>query len=170
MQTTSNGYSAAQLRAAKCKRRKVNANIENASLPMIESMSFDPRKHANTLSLSNSVSPIGENNNIRWYRNNLYENNISADTMTPTTITTLSSANPNSVITCDIERENACEALRKKVIKRLIDVTSPTSEVKQNLFQKRITNDEHIKTIVEMSVEIESNAEDTKKMLMNNCL
>ena len=137
---------------------------------MIENMSFDARKHANTLSSSIVVSPIGENNNSRWYRNKLYENDICEDITTPTTITTLSSANPKSVITCDIERESACESLRKMVIKRLIDVTSPTSEVKKNLFHKLITNDEHIKTIVEMSVEMESNVEDTKKMLMNNCL
>ena len=51
----------------------------------------------------------------------------------------------------------------KKVIKRLIDVTSPTSEAKQNLFKQLIDNKENTRMVIEMLVEMQSSVNDTKK-------
>ena len=69
----------------------------------------------------------------------------------------------------DIERSNAVDALRKRVIKRLIDVTSPSTIPKQNMFRKLARDQDDTRVIVEMAVEMEASVEDTTKMLMNNC-
>lgn len=55
-------------------------------------------------------------------------------------ISTSPLVNLKSVISNVTERESAVDTVRKKVIKRLIDVTSPTSDMKQQLFQKLIDN------------------------------
>ena len=66
LKTTSNGYSTAQLRDQKCKRRKVDKNVALATMPFVETMSFD-RRHPAVTPSSNIVSTIGRNNNSRWW-------------------------------------------------------------------------------------------------------
>ena len=149
LQDTLNGLSAAQLRRKRIKRRKINENKEMAALPISNSNEFDERQHAMTISSSqatNIVSPIGSNTNNRWFRGGLHENNENDDDVNLSMITAPSmSSNLKSVISNDNERSDAVDCLRKKVIKRLIDVTSPTSESKQNMLK----NWHRIKMILE---------------------
>ena len=122
------------------------------------------------VSSSNLVSPIVNNKNERWNRNNLqYKSYVEEDNNL--SIITLNSNNSNlkSVISNDQERSNAVDALGKRVIKRLIDVTSPSTESKQNMFRKLARDQEDTCVIVEMAVEMEASVDDTTKMLINNC-
>ena len=115
-------------------------------------------------------APIGDNTNFRWYNNDLVNTDNNNAAIVPSNISISSTANFKSVISNVNERESAVDTLRKKVIKRLIDVTSFTSDMKQKLFRKLIDNKNDTRTIIEMSVEMESSIEDTKRMLFNNCL
>ena len=145
-----------------------------AALPISNSNEFDERQHAMTISSSqatNIVSPIGCNTNNRWFRGNLHENNENDDDVNLSMITAPSmSSNLKSVISNDNERSDAVDCLRKKVIKRLIDVTSPTSESKQKMFKKLAQNQDDTRVVIEMAIEMEASVGDTTKMLMNNCL
>ena len=165
---TKEGYSAAQLRAQKVKRRKVNRDRAMAALPIITQDSFDESEHALTIT-SNAATPVGTNNNSRWFRNGLEHQTKIEDATNASTITSSSVACLKSVISCDTERKSAVDLLRKKLMKRLIDVSSPTSEMKQNLFRKLIANEANTRTVIEMAIEMESSIDDTKMMLMNNC-
>ena len=165
---TKEGYSAAQLRAQKVKRRKVNRDRAMAALPIITQDSFDESEHALTIT-SNAATPVGTNNNSRWFRNGLEHQTKIEDATNASTITSSSVACLKSVISCDTERKSAVDSLRKKLIKRLIGVSSPTSEMKQNLFWKLIANEGNTRTVIEMAIEMESSIDDTKLMLMNNC-
>ena len=174
LQHSSNGMSAAQLRKQKVNRRKINDNIATAHMPLVQYNNFNEHQHAMICSSGKMVTPtpapIGEHTNFRWYNNSLCKTEDTVEAIVPSNISISSKANLKSVISNVTERESAVEILRKKVIKRLIDVTSPTSTKKQKLFQKLNNNQSDIKTIIEMSVEMESSIEDTKRMLFNNCL
>ena len=115
--------------------------------------------------------PIGTNDNSRYYRNRLYENK-DVDTLDNIVSTTSTSSlgNQNSVISSETVKTAAIDALRKKVIKRLIDISSPTNHKKQKLFQQLVKNEDNTRIIIEMSVEMGSSVDDTKMMLMNNCV
>ena len=122
------------------------------------------------VSSSNLVPPIGDNKNERWYRNNLQHKSYVEENNNILVITSNSNtSNLKSVISNDQERSNAFDALRKRVIKRLIDITSPSTESKQNMFRKLARDQDNTRLIVEMAVEMEASVEDTTKMLMNNC-
>ena len=164
--------SAAELQKQKIKRRKVNDNIATAHMPLVEINDFNENQHAMTCSSSKMITPapIGVNSNFRWYNNDLATTDTNNTAIVPSNISISSTANLKSVISNVTERESAVDTLRKRVIKRLIDVTSPTSEIKQKLFRKLIDNKNDTRTIIEMSVEMESSIEDTKRMLFNNCL
>lgn len=101
----------------------------------------------------------------------MYENK-DADTLDNIFSTTLTSSlgNQNSVISSETVKTAAIDALRKKVIKRLIDISSPTNQKKQNLFQQLVKNEDNTRIIIEMSVEMGSSVDDTKMMLMNDCV
>ena len=119
---------------------------------------------------SNVVSPIINNNDSRWYRNNLQYKSYAEEDNNLSIVTSSSNvSNLKSVISNDNERSNAVDALRKRVIKRLIDVTSPSTESKQNMFRKLARDEEDTRVIVEMAIEMEASVDDTTKMLMNNC-
>ena len=141
--------------------------IATAALPMIEKKEFNEVQHTITCS-DNIVSPIGENTNCWWYNNDLHKNEDVVPYKTSSTISSFSRDNIKSVISSDNEREQSIQVLRKRLIKCLIDVTSPTSEMKQSLFRKLIANNEDTNTIIEMSIDMESSIEDTTCMLMNN--
>ena len=119
LKSTSNGFSAAQLRNQKIKRRRIDKSKATAALPLIEKQEFDHSQHAMTVGSSNLVSPIGENNNERWFRGNLYQNNEIVDYNNVSTISSTSSANLKSVISSDTERKQAVESLQKKVIQKI---------------------------------------------------
>ena len=170
IQDTIEGRSAAQLRRQKVKRRKIDPNKECAALPIMGSQDFDENHHAMVVSSSNLVSPIGDNKNERWYRNKLQHKSYAEEDNNISIITSnTNNSNLKSVISNDIERSNAVDALRKRVIKRLIDVTSPSTIPKQNMFRKLARDQDDTRVIVEMAVEMEASVEDTTKMLMDNC-
>jgi len=83
---------------------------------------------------STIVSPIGTNDNSHWYRNRMYENSEEALDNLVSTISLSSAASQDSVISGEAQKTSAIDALRKKVIKRLINISSPTSKHKHNLF------------------------------------
>ena len=145
-----------------------------AALPITSSNEFNERQHAMTISSSpnpNIVSPIGSNTNHCWFCGGLHDNHENDDDVNFSMITAPSmSSNLKSVISNNTERSNAVDCLRKKVIKRLIDVTSPTSESKKNMFKKLAQNKDDTRVVIEMAVEMEASVGDTTKMLMNNCL
>ena len=168
LELSANGMSAAQLRASKIKRRKVNRDVAMAAHPLKEKSSFDVCSHAIAVSANiESALPIGTNNNSRWNRGDLYRDTKIDDSNNMSTITTSTTANLKSVIGDDVERDHAVEALRKKVMKRLIDVTSPPCTSKATLFRNLMKKTEQTSTIIEMAIEMESSIDDTKKMLMN---
>ena len=74
------------------------------------------------------------------------------------------------MVGCDDDQKADVDALRKKVIKRLIDISSPTNEYKKILFQQFVVNKENTRVIIELSVEMGLSVDGTKMMLMNNCL
>ena len=97
---------------------------------------------------SNVVSPIINNNDGRWYRNNLQYKSYAEEENNLSIVTSNSNvSNLKSVISNDNERSNDVDALRKKVIKRLIDVTSPSTESKQNMFRKLARDQEDTRVI-----------------------
>ena len=55
-------------------------------------------------------------------------------------------------------------------MKRLLEVSSPPSAVKILCFNKMVTHDPAENTIIKMAVEMKSDVEDTKRMLLNKYL
>jgi len=53
---------------------------------------------------------------------------------------------------------------------QLIDISSPTSPEKQKLFENLVQQKDNTRVILEMAIEMGSSVDDTKKMLMNNCI
>ena len=96
----------------------------------------------------------GPNLNHRWYRNKLTDEPIATED------------DANSEASCvSVQSQN----MRKLVMKRLLDITiSPTSVKKRKCFKKMVENDEHAKTIIDLSIEMGSSMEETKNMLLNN--
>ena len=60
--------------------------------------------------------------------------------------------------------------LKKAVMKILIEVSSPSSAAKILVFNKMVTHDLAAKVIIKMDVEMHSNVEDAKCMILNNYL
>ena len=159
LSTATNGSSIAQLRKQRRKTRQPNIYESMAALPACSEMQ----------AIANIITPCGKNNNSRKYRNQLHHGlNDSQCDNELSTIT--ESSNLKSVISNEDDRQQVVNALRKKVMKRLIDVASPTDDNKKALLHLLVTNDAMTKEIVEMAVEMGSSVEDTKRMLMNNCL
>jgi len=161
LQTSADGRSAAQIRAAKRQRRKANIDKITAAQPL------DNRHYFRTIKSSDSIkkeieSPIGKNNNSRWNRNRLYE--VKSEDPDNAVVSA------SSVLTIEANKENQAESLRKKVIKRLIDVNSPKNENKKLLFKMLVKNEENTKMVIEMAIDMGSSVEDTKIMLFNNCI
>ena len=98
---------------------------------------------------------VGINSNSRWYRNKLSDTPIKDDT--------------DDVITEASGISVEAKSMRKSVMKRLLDETiSPTSDKKRKCFRKMVQNDEHAKTIIDLSIEMSSSMEETKNMMLNN--
>ena len=170
LQDVLEGKSASQLRRQKIKKRKINNEKRLAAYPNPRSKDFDLNRHAMVVKNSNVVSPIINNNDNRWYRNKLEYKSYAEEDNNLSIVTSGSNvSNLKSVISNDNERSNAVDALRKRVIRRLIDVTSPSTESKQNMFRKLARDEEDTRVILEMAIEMEACVDDTTKMLMNNC-
>ena len=171
LKTSSDGRSAAQLRAAKRQRRRENIDKLTAAQPL------DNRHYFRTIQSSNPKkeieSPIGKNDNSRWNRGRLFENK-SKDTQDNhnlvSTVSASSACNTDSVLTIEASKDSPAESLRKKVIQRLIDVNSPKNANKKKLFNMLVKNEDNTKVIIDMALDMGSSVEDTKKMLINNCI
>ena len=152
------------MRSKKRKIRQQNIHEAMAALPI-----EDEDMHHDLNGISNVITPIGKNTNSRYHRNRLHErvlekecdNEVSQITDCSNLKSTISDAN---------ERKQRIIALCKKVMMRLIDVSSPPDENKKVLLHKLVINEEVTKEIIELAVEMSSSVEDTKHMLMNNCL
>ena len=118
-------------------------------------------------------SPIGKNDNSRWNRNRLYQTK-SEDTQDNhnlvSTVLASSACNTDSVLTIEAIKDSPADSLRKKVIQRLIGVNSPKNENKKKLFNMLVKNEDNTKVIIDMALDMGSSVEDTKKMLINNCI
>ena len=168
LKTKSNDLIVVQLRAQKVKSRIINQDVAMAMLPIEDQDTFDKYCHAKTLS-SKVVSPIATNTNSRWYRNDLEKEAKIVNDSNFSTISSSSIAKIKSVISNDDDHVNVVSYLRRKVMKRLIDILSPTSNTKQIFFCNLISNNENIRTVIEIVIKMESSVDDKKLMLMSNC-
>ena len=67
--------------------------------------------------------------------------------------------------------DNLRSKLKRHVMKRLVDMKfSPTNNEKKMIFRKLVANDENSEAIVDLAVEMQSSVEETKNMLINNCV
>jgi len=60
--------------------------------------------------------------------------------------------------------------LESKVMRQLIDVISPTSPQKQQAFQKMVNKDTTVSAVLKVAVQMNATVDDTKNMVLNNCL
>ena len=95
---------------------------------------FDKYGHEKTLS-STLVSPIGKNTNSRWYCNDLEKKDKIVDDSNVSTILSSPVAKIKSVINNNDDHVKVANALCRRVMKRLIDISSPASESKKFVLQ-----------------------------------
>ena len=55
-------------------------------------------------------------------------------------------------------------------MKRIIDNTSPTSDVNRACFLKMVKKDEAVMAIIEIADKMEALIDDAKMMILNNCI
>ena len=134
--------SLAELRREARIKRFVSPNKANSHLP----------KDDAECSIVTPISTMGLNNNSRWYRNDLSNLPINPPIASPNA-TQQKSAN-----------------LKKAVMKRLLHVSSPTTNKKRKCLTKLIENDVGAATVVDLAVEMGSSIKETKQMIMNNCI
>lgn len=60
--------------------------------------------------------------------------------------------------------------LEKAVMRRLVDNSSPSSDDKKTIFHKMVKKDDAVKAIISIASDMDASVDDTKKMLMDNCL
>ena len=58
--------------------------------------------------------------------------------------------------------------LEKAVMKRLLEVSSPPSAAQKLVFNKMVMHNLAAKVIIKMAVEMHSDVEDAKHMILNN--
>ena len=138
--------SLAELRREARIKRFVSPHKKNSHLPI----------ECEEISVVTPASPLGSNDNSRWYRNNLSANpivDIDQDASTSPTATSFKVTN-----------------LKKAVMKRLLSVNSPPSKTKRLCFRKLNDNDPAANTVIDLAVEMESSIQETTVMVMNNCV
>ena len=113
--TASKGQSMAQLCRQKRHHCAVNNNIAMSSIPM------EVNNDTDNTTKSNIVTPLNKNNDIRWYRNSIFDNDVIIENEKITGVSNL-----KYVISDVTKKSTIVDALRKKVMKCLLDVTSPT--------------------------------------------
>ena len=109
-------------------------------------------KNEDECSIVTPVSTISPNKNSRWYRNEL----------------SIVPVNP-PIATPDAKAQKSAN-LKKAVMKRLLQVSSPTTTNKRKCLNKLIANDFGANTVIDLAVEMGSSIEETKQMIMNNCI
>ena len=140
------GKSVAQIRKEKRKSRSPPSYIRDAHLP--------------SNSISNIVSPPSIKNN------RFYNNNLCSPVNEPSTLAIIQS--PESSVSRDSDSSNSkTKVLKRKIIRRLIDGSSPPTEKKKRCFNHLMAEDESAMEIIEIAVESNNSVEDTKKMLLN---
>ena len=70
----------------------------------------------------------------------------------------------------DNSKDKAVDAPRNKIIRQLIDMSTPTNSSKQKLFDNLVSRKDNTKVILEMAIDMGSSVDDTKTMLMNHCI
>ena len=150
------------------KKRKVNEDKARAALPIENISSFDSKLYATKLATS-VITPLGLNNDSRFYRNGLLKKDEIVDDNYSSTISSNSIQNINTVVSFDDDKSSAIEVLRKKIIMELIDINSQTSPEKQKLFSNLVAKTDGTRVVLEMAYEMGTSVKDTKTMLMNNC-
>ena len=109
-------------------------------------------KNNNECSIVTPVTTMNATKNSRWYGNEL----------------SIVPVNP-SIVTTDTT-DGKSDNLKKAVMKRLLHVSSPTTANKRKCLQKLISNDFGANTVIDLAVEMGSSIEETKQMIMNNCI
>ena len=103
------------------------------------------------------VSVVTPNPKIDNNKNNCgYRNKFSA---TPI-------ADDKSDVTASTSKP--CSKIHKAVMKRLLDINSPTSASKRKCYRKLAADDNEVLTIINLSIEMDSTVEETKNMIINN--
>jgi len=98
------------------------------------------------------ITPVPRMKDSRWYRGDLTD--LKMETK----------VNPNFSI------DKKMNDLESKVMRRLIDVISPTSPQKQQAFQKMVNKDTTVSAVLKVAVQMNATVDDTKNMVLNNCL
>ena len=98
------------------------------------------------------ITPVPRMKDSRWYRGDLTD--LEMETK----------VNPNFSI------DKKINDLESKVMRRLIDVISPTSPQKQQAFQKMVNKDTTVSAVLKVAVQMNATVDDTKNMVLNNCL
>ena len=151
LKTKSNGLSVAQLRQPKKKLGKFDGNLTIAALPLDNSPTFGHDCHLIKVN-STVVTPLGKNKNSRWHRNCISEIDDLADNSFASTKSSKSSNNLKYVMSYDDNKHETIDSLCKKVIMKLIDISSPTSKNKQKLFEKLVEQTDNTRVILEMAI------------------
>ena len=98
------------------------------------------------------ITPVPRMKDSRWYRADLTD--LEMETK----------VNPNFSI------DKKMNDLESKVMRRLIDVISPTSPQKQQAFKKMVNKDTTVSAVLKVAVQMNTTVDDTKNMVLNNCL
>ena len=145
------GKSIAQLRNEKKKRRTISPHKAHCHLPI--------RNVAERIITPSAKK--GRIDNCRWYNNNLHE----ADESCSPVDRKLAFENKSKNLEID-----KSVILEKAVMRRLVDNSSPSSDDKKTIFHKMVKKDDAVKAIISIASDMDASVDDTKKMLMDNCL
>ena len=55
-------------------------------------------------------------------------------------------------------------------MRRLVDNSSPSSDDKKTIFHKMVKKDAAVKAIISIAADMDASVDDTKRMLLDNCL
>ena len=151
--TSSNGESIQTLREKRRKKMSFAKIKETAHLSSERkrgALTFlrDRRENVNEEQCS-VITPVPRMKDSRWYRSDLEME---------------TKVNPNFSI------DKKMNDLESKVMRRLIDVISPTSPQKQQAFQKMVNKDTTVSAVLKVAVQMNATVDDTKNMVLNNCL
>lgn len=145
------GKSIAQLRTEKKRRRMISPHKAHCHLPI--------RNEAERIITPSAKK--GRIDNCRWYNNNLHEADESCSPVDRKLAFEPKSKN------LEIDKS---VILEKAVMRRLVDNSSPSSDDKKTIFHKMVKKDDAVKAIISIASDMDASVDDTKKMLMDNCL
>ena len=108
-----------------------NKREKGRKLMVANSPTFDHDHHSIILN-STVVTPLEKTRNSRWYCNRLSKLNDLTNDNFESIIPLKSSNNLKYVVSCDDNKNAAVDSLRKKLIMKLIDISSPTSKINRS--------------------------------------